>query len=163
MPSSPPLRITTIVCFVALASAQRQGFDDEDRQRSVSRTIAGVIIGLVILLTILSCWLYSARRRRLAQFARNRTHHPGVAGGFSNPYDVSNFGWTGPPPSGPPPPGYTPTPHPGHDGPYLPPPRYGDKLPDGEFRYPPPPGSPPTGSQQYPPPPGPPPQAHVLP
>ncbi|KAF9265710.1 hypothetical protein L218DRAFT_1075793 [Marasmius fiardii PR-910] len=161
----PQSRIAATVCFVTLANAQNLNDDDLDNghDNNVRRVIAGVIIALVILLTVVSCWLYSLRRRRQAQMARQNFNQSDRFGyGYSNTYDVNsrfNYGdqgWMGPPPPGPPPPGYTQSPHPGYEGPYQPPsqppPGYGDKAPDGSFSYPPPPGFPPlTGSQQHPP------------
>ncbi|KAL0571052.1 hypothetical protein V5O48_010907 [Marasmius crinis-equi] len=175
-PMSSPLPFAVVVAFATLSRAQ--SFDDDfDDHRRTRNIVAGVIVTMVIVMLFLSCWMYSVRRRRLAQMmsARQNTYQGGH-GYAHNPYDVSyNYGggqsqgWSGPPPAGPPPPGYTPTPLPGHQTPYKSPsdtpPGYGGKGADEGYgyHYPPPPGSPPAQSQSFYPPPGPPPRAHVHP
>ncbi|KAK1236430.1 hypothetical protein PQX77_000311 [Marasmius sp. AFHP31] len=142
---------------------------------------------MVVLMLFTSCWMYNVRRQRMQQMmmARHTAYHnQNLQNSYNqSPYDVNrghgsynqgqSQGWMGPPPAGPPPPGYSPSPHPGHQGSYQPPPgappKYGgDGGKGGDesygYQYPPPPGSPPpAGSQQYQPPLGAPPAAHVHP
>ncbi|KAK7040945.1 hypothetical protein VNI00_009541 [Paramarasmius palmivorus] len=135
---------------------------------------------LAILMSVISCFIYSARRRRalaLYQMQRqnyaNQVQHNNV---YRNPgYDVNQpQGWMGPPPAGPPPPGYTPAPYPGQQA-YYPdgaapppnPPEYGKTgydgfpMPTGQPFGTQTPGSPGQGAS-YQPPAGPPP-AHLHP
>ncbi|KAJ8087970.1 hypothetical protein PM082_013521 [Marasmius tenuissimus] len=145
---------------VALATLSRaQNFDDDrDDHNRTRNIITGVIITMVILMLFTSCWMYNVRRQRMQQMMMARHtafHNQNLQNSYNqSPYDVNRAhsfnqgqsqGWMGPPPAGPPPPGYSPSPHPGHQGPYQPPPgappKYGgDGGKGGEdygYQYPP--------------------------